>query len=333
METGIAGNQSLSEGWVAFIILSIAVLLVVLIIYIVKRPGTFKPFASRAKALKTVLISDQKDRKGIQQFNNMLKNVGYAYDAKQDIFYSNMDAWQRQVGYCRLYDEAAAPMGMIIDCEPIYFEYGGKRWMIEFWKGQYDMAAGCEVGVYNTDRPDITLPGYFSFTFYDCAENDDRLHIAYTAKKNGKPFFKREGVHWWLTGFVVGTFCNPAQITMDIRVTLKDKQMCDRFVEALEQAGYSGSAIYRKNNTVQWTFDRPKTKQPYTRSGQTDRIVQAKNKLLCDKYTEAIKGLKTMPERIAVLQQRYPSIYANLLEIGKSKAVFDAYSAIRPYLG
>lgn len=48
-----------------------------------------------------------------------IEAAGYSYDPKQDIFYSNMDAWQRNMGYCRLYDEAAAPMGMIIDCEPI----------------------------------------------------------------------------------------------------------------------------------------------------------------------------------------------------------------------
>jgi len=45
-----------------------------------------------------------------------------------------------------LYDEAAAPLGMIVDCEPIHFEYKGKRWLIQFWKGQYDLPTGAEVG-------------------------------------------------------------------------------------------------------------------------------------------------------------------------------------------
>ena len=35
-----------------------------------------------------------------------------------DIFYSLNDCWQRDFGYCRLYDEACAPLAMIIDCEP-----------------------------------------------------------------------------------------------------------------------------------------------------------------------------------------------------------------------
>ena len=61
--------------------------------------------------------------------------AGYGYDSEQDIFYCNMDAWQRNMGYSRLYDEATAPLGMILDCEPIYFKYGGKRWLVELWKG------------------------------------------------------------------------------------------------------------------------------------------------------------------------------------------------------
>lgn len=30
------------------------------------------------------------------------------------------------MGYCYLYDEACAPFGMIIDFEPIHFEYDDK---------------------------------------------------------------------------------------------------------------------------------------------------------------------------------------------------------------
>ncbi len=53
--------------------------------------------------------------------------AGYAYDNKQDIFYSKIDAWQRQMGYCRLYDEAASLMGMVVDSEPVFFEYNNKN--------------------------------------------------------------------------------------------------------------------------------------------------------------------------------------------------------------
>ena len=94
---------------------------------------------------------------GDATFDKAIDICGYAYDPNQDIFYSKMDAWQRDFGYCRLYDETASPMGMVIDCEPIYFVYSGKRWLIEMWKGQYDLTTGGEVGVYTTEvgPPDL----------------------------------------------------------------------------------------------------------------------------------------------------------------------------------
>jgi hypothetical protein len=91
--------------------------------------------------------------------------AGYEYDAGQDMFYSIMNPWQRKYGYCKIYDEAAAPLGMIIDCEPVHFEYQGRKWLIEFWKGQYDLTTGCEIGIY-TDPVEFQIPGVQIGSFY-----------------------------------------------------------------------------------------------------------------------------------------------------------------------
>lgn len=137
------------------------VLLVVIIIGIVivaiSSPTIVKSFNSFYFLIKRRFSKEFKEIKTYKDLNNMLKTYGYSYDVKQDIFISNHDAWQRAMGYTRIFDEAAAPMSMIIDCEPIYFEYDNKRWLIEFWKGQYGMTTGCEIGVYYTNYPDIRL--------------------------------------------------------------------------------------------------------------------------------------------------------------------------------
>ena len=104
----------------------------------------------------TDIIGNKPER--IEELNRDLKPFGFAYDYTQDIFYSIMDCWQRNFGYFRLYDEACAAFSMIIDCEPIYFNYNGKKWMIEFWKGQYGMTTGGEVGIYYTSGPILTFP-------------------------------------------------------------------------------------------------------------------------------------------------------------------------------
>ena len=112
--------------------------------------------------------------------------AGYGYDSVQDIFYSNTNAWQRNIGYSRLYDEGSAPFGMILDCEPIYFRYGGKIWLIELWKGQYDLNTGCEVGVYTREESNINIPEIYKYMFYNCASNEDRLTMSFSLYKNKK---------------------------------------------------------------------------------------------------------------------------------------------------
>ena len=74
--------------------------------------------------------------------------AGFVYDPNQDIILSRMDPLQRNFGYAFGYDAAALGMSANLDCEPIFFDYDGKHWMIELWKGQYGLETGCEVGVY-----------------------------------------------------------------------------------------------------------------------------------------------------------------------------------------
>ena len=37
---------------------------------------------------------------------------------------------------------------MVFDALPVYFDYQKKTWLIEFWKGQYGINTGAEIGIY-----------------------------------------------------------------------------------------------------------------------------------------------------------------------------------------
>ena len=93
-------------------------------------------------------VKAQSDKKKLQEINHVLAPFGFAYDPSKDIFYSLENAWQKEFGYGKLYDDLAPLMNMAIDCEPIYFDYDGKKWLIEFWKGQYGITTGAEIGLY-----------------------------------------------------------------------------------------------------------------------------------------------------------------------------------------
>ena len=126
----------------AFLILLFYILLTILGVML------YEHLEQRRLARIPVQLPVLNDREKQAKLNELIEPFGFAYDGRQNIFYSRMDSWQRKYGYGRMFDEAAAPLNMIIDCEPVYFEYKDKRWLIEFWKGQYGIATGAEVGVY-----------------------------------------------------------------------------------------------------------------------------------------------------------------------------------------
>ncbi|HZK84510.1 MAG TPA: DUF4474 domain-containing protein [Desulfosporosinus sp.] len=263
---------------------------------------------------------------GNDELDKAIENAGYSYDQKQDIFYSNMNPWQRDIGYCRLYDEASAPFGMIIDCEPIHFDYLEKNWMIGFWKGQYDLLCGAEIGLY-TRTDDINILGLFRGAYYDCVSNADLLNMSYTLKKNGKTLFTREGKHWWLTGFKLGEFSNPSELTMDISITLHNVSMRDAFVTGLWNAGYQLDEFTRHDNTVSFTFASPHTPSPFTRIPATDLIIQRNNELLCEKYQEITESSNSFRDKVKAIEEQAPKMYNKIIRTGKSKPLFETLSS------
>ena len=264
---------------------------------------------------------------GDDDLDKAIEVAGYSYDSKQDIFYSTMDPWQRNIGYCRLFDEAAAPMGMIIDCEPIYFNYNEKKWMIGFWKGQYDLVTGGEIGVYS-DGLELNDFGFLSGTFYSCVSNNDLLQMSYTLKKNGKTLFTREGKHWWLTGFKLGEFSEPSELSMDVAISLKDVTMRDAFVAGLKNVGYSDTELTIYKNTVSFTFGTPHSPQPLTRIPGTDRIIQDKNELLCNMYQDITKSADNFPDKVKAIKEQAPEMYEMIIKIGKSKRLYEMFERL-----
>lgn len=261
---------------------------------------------------------------GNRELDLVIERAGYAYDPDQDIFYSIMNPWQRNVGYCRLYDELAAPLGMIMDCEPIFFDYDNRKWMISFWKGQYDLVTGGEIGVY-TGGLRLHIPGFFNGTFYNAVKDNECLNMSYTLRKNGRKMFTREGKHWWLTGFKLGEFSEPSELTMDVSVTFKDGLMRDAFLTGFRKAGYKPNEYTVFGNTVSFVFGTPRTRQPFTRTKDTDKLIQAKNKLLCELYQEMTASGDNILEKFQAIEEQAPDLYAKVMRFGTNKKAYEAF--------
>ena len=196
--------------------------------------------------------------------------VGFQYDTEQDIIFSRMDAWQREFGYAYAYDLAApATISAVIDCEPIFFRYDDKDWMIELWKGHYGLETGGEIGVYVRSRQWPVLDATIGHRphdpanakFFECANDSERLEMSFTLNRDGTPLFRRgPEKHWWLTGFKWGVLSTPEQLTMDVEIVFPTAKMGKAFVAALEKSGYQD--IHLSVRSVRFTFAKPVSVQP-----------------------------------------------------------------------
>lgn len=320
---------------ISFISQNIMILIVIGLILLLLSYLLFR--VGRKKIPKNQVITPVDDVLGniperVQELNEEIKPFGFAYDPYQDIFYSLLNPWQRQLGYCRLYDEACAALSMIIDSEPITFEYGGRKWLIEFWKGQYGMNTGAEVGIYYTKGPSLNIPGLFNGTFYYCPKDDECINMSYAFRKNGNLLFTRSGYHWWLTGFKLGEFSKPSELSMEIVLELYDRKMALAFVEALKRQGYEEGEYKIHANKVLVIFDKPHTKQPFTRTTFTDYIMQRNNESLCNSYNYLTANYKDTLDKLEVLRNENSFMYNKATSLGKPKEVFDSFNKIKGYL-
>ena len=256
--------------------------------------------------------------------------AGFWYDPSQDIIYSQMNAWQRHVGYTWAYDVAIPAGSMIIDCEPIYFTGFGKHWMIELWKGQYGLETGAEIGVYysmlqrmqeisepsaiypTTSRPEMRLyenpatsPDRFKF-FHCGSPLDIRLfRLSFTLKKHGLKLFSRGPQnHWWLTGFKWGEFTrHTSHLSMDVTIGFPQldgmpQALTHNMREEMDHMRHNfvhalkglGYSPIEHGPCVSFQFNIPKTHQPSTRTSLEERM-QANNELLVEKYLRLKAGL------------------------------------------
>ena len=183
---------------------------------------------------------------GIRDFLKNRQILSYKYSYQDDYYYANdKQSWQKAMGFSKFYDLVAPYALLETDYLRVKFPYGGKDYMIQFWKGQYGLLFyGSEIGIYtkkHSDKADGT------FTLYQCASKDDFLLMDMTLYHDAtgfgtyvRQFTRPYDNYWWCTGFKAGHLRveEPArELRVESRITLKDDEMATQFCNALEQCG------------------------------------------------------------------------------------------------
>ena len=168
-----------------------------------------------------------------EERNEMLALAGYEYDPAQDVYYTSLNPWQRSMGFTDIYDTAAPLTNMYYLTLKADFVYKNLLWRLQWWKGQYGILEGAELGVY-------TKSPYDNSGFYKCAEDDQLLTMtmdfyhSWADYQSGNRLFTRlEQEHWWLTGFKFG-MVNPKNCVVRATLYAYDDEMADGIEAALQ---------------------------------------------------------------------------------------------------
>lgn len=303
---------------------------IIFIIIIILILLLYRWIIQRKEAIDNVL--QRTDEEKIKDINDALDIYGFIYDKNNDIICSNMYPWQREVGYCKLYDDTAPFINMIIDSEPIYFEYDNIRWLIEIWKGQYGMTTGGEIGIYVSEMDDIDIPGIFSGTFFKAVSDEELLNMSFNLKMNGEDLFQRHDYHWWLTGFDVGVFSSPNNLSMEVMLSFPNSNMKNAFLNGLKRIGYKEDEIEIINNRIYFNFDKPKSTQSYSRYKLITPFIQFMNKIYCEIYNLITKDFVRTIDKIDFLRLYYPNLFKLIAGKNRMKKLQKYYKSISSYI-
>lgn len=185
----------------------------------------------------------------------LINAFGYNYDSDEGVFYTEIDSWQREGNYIKHYDTVAAFGNMTYLTTKVDFDYAGKNWRLQFWKGQYGVFGGAEIGVYYKN-PGETEELYF------CADDDHLMYMSYTMYltpadyRSGHKYFTRGWQkHWWLTGFKAGVVV-PTDLVMSARIRTYDANMAAAMEGGLQRAGFKkGDASSQMDTYKREGFD------------------------------------------------------------------------------
>lgn len=199
--------------------------------------------------------------------------LGFRYNADEDLFYATKNAWQKQFGYTRFYDVMCPLFNMILDTEPIHFYYNNKNWLITFWKGQYGMTTGAEIGIYNTTQKIVNKN-----TVYLPIQKNEMINMSFKLFKNDEKLIDVSSKHWWLAVFKLGEFSNPKDLKMSIKIEFLDSKMLEAFLKSFRKLGYKEKDYIATGKTFYFNFKKPKSKKVWTRSCLISSFMQKINK-------------------------------------------------------
>ncbi len=230
--------------------------------------------------------------------NTIVEPFGYLYNPEWDVFSSRIDAWQKQFGYGTIYDRLSPFFNMVFQALPIYFDYDGKTWLIQVWKGQYGICTGCEVGIYHADG--LIDKKHRDQTIFHAVDETEMMDLSLEIWRKGRRLASLSERHWWLTAFDVGTFSKPSQLSLDVSIRFPNCEMKEAFYIALLEQGIDYRNVFSYHTTVY--FHMPRCPQRFTLWQHIHGfLIQCSNHFHCQLFRFATRCCCSCCDRILYL--------------------------------
>ena len=199
------------------------------------------------------LISDSKIGKkffaGILKGDNLLerglfiafsvltgKRLAFQFQSKNDYYNtSEIRGLQRIAGFMDIFDDAGGFLGMDLDTKVINYDYDGKYYRLQLWKGSYGFgnAYGAEVGLhYNTSGGE----------WYKTVRGKDEIRMEqYVKDKNGNVLIHNDTAdyaknqdHYWNLAIRSSRGYNKNNLVQESYITIKDAKQRNQLIKELQ---------------------------------------------------------------------------------------------------
>ena len=245
--------------------------------------------------------------------DELASTYGYTYHCRYGFFSSTINAWQKTAGYTWLYDYMAPRFQMVIDSLPVYFDYRGKTWLIEFWKGQYGINTGAEIGIYHADR--LIPESEYKTTLFHAVGDDEMLSCSLQLCIDGFDCVQLSEKHWWLTAFLPGRFSNPSNLSLKASICFPNEEMLDAFYESMYHTSQTVEDLSFKGLCVSFTLHNMNNKDLGLLTRIRRRRMLRINRIFCRLFTWMTKSFTNTEDRILYLYYYFPAAFRKLLRL------------------
>ena len=281
----------------------------------------------RKKIIRRIKCMDKCQK--CSELSQLAAPFGYDYHCRCGFFTSTLDAWQKDAGYTWLYDYMAPRFQMVFDALPIYFDYRGKTWLIELWKGQYGINTGAEIGIYHANR--ILSEDEYKTAFFTAAKDSEMLPCTLRlCDKSENECAQISERHWWLTIFLPGLFTEPSNLCVEVSICFPTIQMCDAFYDGLYNTGYDMKDISIHGNCLSFLFRTGRNISFNLSTRFWCRLSQFFNRIFCKLYIWSTKPFVCTEDRILFLYYSLPFAFRRLLRLRRFNRRCHKKNGCRP---